>query len=737
MTQATPTIGANQSGLAYRNADNDGKKAILNHHKGSTAPAYAEAGIVWLDDAATPWVLKVYDGTDWIVLASINASTNAVETYHGAAGLRLLNHAADTGSANAYAVAPSPAIGAYATGQAVTLKPANTNTGASTLAVSGLTAKSIKMMDGGNLPANAMVATGLYILVYDGTNFILINPSPLPLQNLNYAADTGSANAYAVAPSPAITAYASGQSVELKPANANTGACTLAVNGLAAKNIKLLDGTNPASNAMLTTGIYRLVYDGTNFVLLNPSTVSSGGSNGGATTTSGSSDITLTSSSNRLQHVAMTVVDKKVTLPDATTLTAGGPLFAVYNSGTTYSFPVCDNVGTPKAILAPGQFATFFCSDISTAAGVWIVGNHSYDGSNLSYILHHTATVVNATSTVNSSVAMLTSTKAIAVYRGTSNFAQAVILDVSGNIITAGTPVSISAENSPDTEVVALTSTSALMIYRGVTSVKIRGCVLSVSGSTITVNTLYDVVASGSPGTCHLALLSSTKAICAFFANTGTAHKAVIIDVSGTTLSMGTAVTVLSSAGSDANDIVALSSTKAMITYGGTSGYLAAMILDVSGSTITTNTALTNISASTVINYPPSPVALSSTKVLCFYVDSSTSVKAVVLSVSGSAITAGALKSFYTLAANETSAIALSSTKAFVIYAIGSYATLQSLIVTADTVANTVAIPPTAVDLAAMGNSGHGLCALSPGRILSTYSGVSAYLNTAIEDIVY
>jgi len=44
MTQATPSIGANKSGLQYRTEDNDGKKALLNHHKGATAPAYAEAG---------------------------------------------------------------------------------------------------------------------------------------------------------------------------------------------------------------------------------------------------------------------------------------------------------------------------------------------------------------------------------------------------------------------------------------------------------------------------------------------------------------------------------------------------------------------------------------------------------------------------------------------------------------------------------------------------------------------
>lgn len=87
------------------------------------------------------------------------------------AGLKMLNYAADTGSINAYAVAPTPAIGAYVVGQAVMLKPATANSGACTLAVSGLSIQNIKMRDGSNPPAGAL--SGMSLLIYDGTNFIL------------------------------------------------------------------------------------------------------------------------------------------------------------------------------------------------------------------------------------------------------------------------------------------------------------------------------------------------------------------------------------------------------------------------------------------------------------------------------------------------------------------------------------------------------------------------------------
>jgi hypothetical protein len=65
---------------------------------------------------------------------------------------------------------------------------------------------------------------------------------------LDYAADTGSATAYAIAPSPGISAYAVGQRFAFKAGNANTGADpTLAVNSLTAGIVYWPDGTSLAA----------------------------------------------------------------------------------------------------------------------------------------------------------------------------------------------------------------------------------------------------------------------------------------------------------------------------------------------------------------------------------------------------------------------------------------------------------------------------------------------------------
>lgn len=117
--------------------------------------------------------------------AAADANSGAVWTYdnivinQNANAVRYLNFAADTGSANTYSIAPDPAISAYSTGDIVTLDPANANTGASTIVVNGLTAKDIKLPDGTALYSGAMLASGIYFLQYNGTYFVLMNPSPI------------------------------------------------------------------------------------------------------------------------------------------------------------------------------------------------------------------------------------------------------------------------------------------------------------------------------------------------------------------------------------------------------------------------------------------------------------------------------------------------------------------------------------------------------------------------------
>jgi len=105
----------------------------------------------------------------------INTRTQAIESgfsklpapYHG------VTYAVDSGAADAYVVTLSPVPNAYSAGLSFRMKATHTNTGASTVDVNALGAKSIVNHSGTALSGGDIVADGVYELIYDGTNFQL------------------------------------------------------------------------------------------------------------------------------------------------------------------------------------------------------------------------------------------------------------------------------------------------------------------------------------------------------------------------------------------------------------------------------------------------------------------------------------------------------------------------------------------------------------------------------------
>ena len=96
------------------------------------------------------------------------------------------------GSANALTLSPSPAITAYAAGQEFRFTSgASPNTGATTVAVSGLPAQTLQLNNAA-LIAGDIAASRQYTIRYDGTNFQLVGVGgSIP----TYAANTALANA--------------------------------------------------------------------------------------------------------------------------------------------------------------------------------------------------------------------------------------------------------------------------------------------------------------------------------------------------------------------------------------------------------------------------------------------------------------------------------------------------------------------------------------------------------------
>ncbi len=104
---------------------------------------------------------------------------------------------------------------------------------------------------------------------------LFVNPTNLTtVQTYDYVVDTGSGTAYAIAPTPAITAYVAGQTFTFKAVNANTSTTpTVAVSGLTAKTITNTDGTALFVGQITANSIVRVTYDGTNMVIDSASKV--------------------------------------------------------------------------------------------------------------------------------------------------------------------------------------------------------------------------------------------------------------------------------------------------------------------------------------------------------------------------------------------------------------------------------------------------------------------------------
>lgn len=106
----------------------------------------------------------------------------------------------------------------------------------------------------------------------DGINAGQIQDGGLIFQ----ASDTGSANTYAIALTPAVTAYVAGQVFHFKAANASSGASTLNVNALGAKNIKKKNDQDIAAGDIEQNAIVSVIYDGTSFQMLSQLGTSAG-----------------------------------------------------------------------------------------------------------------------------------------------------------------------------------------------------------------------------------------------------------------------------------------------------------------------------------------------------------------------------------------------------------------------------------------------------------------------------
>jgi hypothetical protein len=186
------------------------------------------------------------------------------------------------------------------------------------------------------------------------------------------ATDTGTANAYVIALSPAITAYAAGQAITFKAGAASTTASTLNVNTLGTKALKKKNDQDIASGDIEASQIVTAVYDGTSFQVTSQlgSEASAGGSN---TQIQYNSSGSLAGSAHLTFDGTSATVANPFILPDGA---VGTP--ALTNTGdlnTGVYFPAADQLG----VVVGGSEKVRFGSNPFTGRNLLINGDMQID----------------------------------------------------------------------------------------------------------------------------------------------------------------------------------------------------------------------------------------------------------------------------------------------------------------------------------------------------------------------
>lgn len=263
---------------------------------------------------------------------------------------------------------------------------------------------------------------------------------------------------------------------------------------------------------------------------------------GGATERSSAVDVTLTAASYRVQTVAMTAADKSVLMPAANTLATGGALFIVKNTGEL-QFVVRNTSGGALAVVNPGLTVMLHLANAGSADGVWVVVGSE----------------------------------------GLQSVAQPVA-------------IAVNAETSSFAQLVALSATTALLAWRDTTGGVLKACVLTITGTSVSAGTIMTSTISIAANRIRMCVMSATQVLVAYTSITTTYPGAATLNVSGTTVTHGTAFPIISVASVNI-DVTMMNSTQALVLYKGTSGYCEVRTLNISGTTITAGT-LTVVQAS-------------------------------------------------------------------------------------------------------------------------------------------
>ena len=350
------------------------------------------------------------------------------------------------------------------------------------------------------------------------------------------------------------------------------------------------------------------------------------------------------------------------------------------------------------ASVSAGDFVEFVAREFNSGASTWIsackLDNSRVlvaycDGGNSSYgtavILRFadgftsvgTKTVFNSAVTAFISAVALTDSKVLVAYCSGATSAgsgTAVVLSISGTDITLNSSKVFCASNSDYFSAVALTDSKVLVAYRNSTNG--IAIVLTISGTTISAGTAK-TFGSGTPNNISAVALTDSKVLVAYCDNGNNAYgTAIVLTISGTTISAGTKKVFLSNTATG-NFAVALTDSKVLVACQdrGNSWRGTAIVLTISGTTISAGTA---VAFTDSYAYNISAVALTDSKALVAYRYNNFG-RMVVFDINGTTISAGEMTTFEYESVTYESLVVFSETSVLAVYnaaVVGKFADL-------------------------------------------------------------
>lgn len=432
----------------------------------------------------------------------------------------------------------------------------------------------------------------------------VVTPSKLRATKYHdYVLDTGTANAYAIAPSPAISAYADGQVFVWRAVNANTDVSTLNVNSLGAKSLRTNVGDILVPGAIEAGSLHVSVYDLTNdyfrniLHIKNPSEVNF---------TLGESmargDVAMLSSADTIKRYSPTA------LP--TTFDQTATLSATSGFGTANRVGVLVNLSTSlKSRIGVNTANEVKIERIPITATTGAVGTITRDSGSLS-----------GDKSVD---AVKAGTDKVLVCHTNGTTIQATCADLSSTI-SLGSTATVDNTNADTGYCEYISDSHVLFIYKDTSASSIVFAKYTLSGTTLSSSTTGTVVslAGQTFALRGVRRLAGTDNILLIIQNStaGSAQCAVASYVQGSSsFTIGSWVNFPSdddiSSGANDNTVIApLTATSSVITYQSDTTTKKTRLITVSGTVPTISTSA--ISTTTGTNAPMVLTALNERAVM-------------------------------------------------------------------------------------------------------------------------